>query len=391
MTIVLGSPNVDPERYRVLLSSDAEVVTSAQALHGYLDNHPDEMLAVIAPEVTMPVASSVAERYRLNRPDLGIVMMRDRIDTEVVTTALRAGMRDVVSIDDVEGITAAVRRSQNFSNQLRGAMGASIDVETGKVIMVFGAKGGCGKTTIATNLAESLAKLNRGRVCIVDLDLDFGDVAIFLKLDPATTISKAVSYGSELDVTHVRSLITPYGDNLDAVLAPAKPAEAEFVTPDIAMNVIDILRTMYAFVVIDTPPSFAEVTLRSFEKADSYVLVTTLDLPSLKNIKVAMETLDALGYPRSKWHIALNRANTDVGLGQADVEEVLGVPVTVAIPSSRDVPATLNTGTTLVADSPEHPVSKAIFALAEAEAGVTAGSTPARSKKSFWQRVRNAK
>lgn len=387
MTVVLGSPRVDPERYRVLLSSDAEVVTSAQALHSHLDTHPDEILAVIAPEVTMPVASAVAERYRLTRPDLGIIMMRERIDTEVITAALRAGIRDVVSIDDVEGITAAVRRSQNFSNQLRGAMGAQVDAETGKVIMVFGAKGGCGKTTIATNLAESLAKLGKGRVCIVDLDLDFGDVAIFLKLDPATTISRAVSYQGELDATHVRSLLTPYAENLDALLAPAKPAEAEFVTPDIAMNVIDVLRTMYSFIVLDTPPSFAEVTLRSFEKADSYILVTTLDLPSLKNIKVAMETLDALGYPRSRWHVALNRANTDVGLGQADVEEVLGVPVAVAIPSSRDVPATLNTGTTLVADNPDHPVSRAIISLAVQEAGAPVQRSDARP--SLWSKFRS--
>ncbi len=387
MTVVLGSPRVDPERYRVLLSSDAEVVTSAQALHSHLDAHPDETLAVIAPEITMPVASAVAERYRLTRPDLGIVMMRERIDTELVTAALRAGIRDVVSIDDVEGITAAVRRSQSFSSQLRGAMGTQADTESGKVITVFGAKGGCGKTTIATNLAEALAKLGKGRVCIVDLDLDFGDVAIFLKLDPAITISRAVSYQGELDVTHVRSLITPYAENLDALLAPAKPAEAEFVTPDIAMNIIDVLRSMYAFIVIDTPPSFAEVTLRSFEKADSYILVTTLDLPSLKNIKVAMETLDALGYPRARWHVALNRANTDVGLGQSDVEEVLGVPIAVAIPSSRDVPATLNTGTTLVADNPDHPVSRAIMALAIQEAGAPVVRSEARS--SLWSKFRS--
>lgn len=387
MTIVLGSVNVDPDRYRVLAGADAQVVSSAQAMHGFLDANPEETLAILGPEVTMPVALSVAERYRLMRPALGIIMLRDRIDTDTLSGALRAGIRDVVAVDDVEGITAAMRRSRTLSAQVRGALGTEDDTDRGKVILVFGAKGGCGKTTIATNLAESLAHMGKGKVCIVDLDLDFGDIAIFLKLDPSITISKAVGFQGELDATHVRSLITPYRENLDALLAPAKPAEAEFVTPDLAMKVIDILREMYAFVVIDTPPSFAEVTLRSFEKADSYVLVTTLDLPSLKNIKVAMETLDALGYPRSKWRVALNRANTDVGLGQADVEEVLGIPVAVAIPSSRDVPATLNTGSTLVADNPDHPVSRAIIALAESEAGGGAVVNLAKpKKKSFFSR-----
>jgi pilus assembly protein CpaE len=383
MTIVLGGLNVDPDRYRVLAGADAEVVDSVQAMHGFLDAHPDETLAVLAPEVTMPLATAVAERYRLTRPALGIVLLRDRIDTETLSAALRAGIRDVAAVDDVEGITAALRRSRSFSAQVRGSLGTERHDELGKVILVFGAKGGCGKTTIATNLAESLASLDSGKVCLVDLDLDFGDVAIFLKLDPATTISKVVGYEGELDATHVRSLVTPYKENMDALLAPAKPAEAEFVTPDLAMKVVDILREMYAFVVIDTPPSFAEVTLRSFEKADSYILVTTLDLPSLKNIKVAMETLDTLGYPRSKWRVVLNRAGTDVGLGNADVEEVLGMPIAVSIPSSRDVPATLNTGSTLVADNPDHPVSRAIIALAESEAGV---AKPVVKHKTFWGR-----
>lgn len=389
MTIVLGSVSVDPDRYRVLAGEDAEVVTSAQAMHGYLDANVDETLAILAPEVTMPVALSIAERYRLMRPALGIVLLRDRIDTDTLSAALRAGIRDVVAVDDVEGITMAIRRSRAFSAQVRGALGAEDDSDLGKVILVFGAKGGCGKTTIATNLAESLASLGRGKVCLVDLDLDFGDVAIFLKLDPSTTISKVVGYEGELDASHVRSLVTAYKDNMDALLAPAKPAEAEFITPDVAMKIIDILREMYAFVVIDTPPSFAEVTLRSFEKADSYILVTTLDLPSLKNIKVAMETLDALGYPRSKWRVALNRAGTDVGLGQADVEEVLGIPIAVAIPSSRDVPATLNTGSTLVADNPDHPVSRAIIALAESEAG-GGHVAPVKRKGSFWRMGRDS-
>lgn len=383
MTIVLGGLNVDPDRYRVLAGADAEVVDSVQAMHGFLDAHPDETLAVLAPEVTMPLATAVAERYRLTRPALGIVLLRDRIDTDTLSAALRAGIRDVAAVDDVEGITAALRRSRSFSAQVRGSLGVERHDELGKVILVFGAKGGCGKTTIATNLAESLASLDSGKVCLVDLDLDFGDVAIFLKLDPATTISKVVGYEGELDATHVRSLVTPYKANMDALLAPAKPAEAEFVTPDLAMKVVDILREMYAFVVIDTPPSFAEVTLRSFEKADSYILVTTLDLPSLKNIKVAMETLDTLGYPRSKWRVVLNRAGTDVGLGNADVEEVLGMPIAVSIPSSRDVPATLNTGSTLVADNPDHPVSRSIIALAESEAGV---AKPVVKHKTFWGR-----
>jgi pilus assembly protein CpaE len=338
---------------------------------------------VIGPQASMPVATDLAQRYRLERPSLGIVLMRERVDTNVLSESLRAGIRNVVPADDVEGLTAACRRSIALSGMLRGSLQTDQGRTLGKIILVFGAKGGCGKTTIATNLAAALADLDKGKVCLVDFDLDFGDVAIFLQRDPVVTISNAVQMQGELDVRAVESLITRYSDRLDTVLAPTKPADAEFIKPELAMDLLRNLQTMYSYVVVDAPPSFSEITLRTFDVADTYILVTTLDLPSLKNLKVALETLDALGYPRSKWQVVLNRSDAQVGLTIVDVEEVLGVPIVGAIPSSRDVPAALNGGVTIFESKPQHPVSAAIRRLAAVEAGVP---VPPEQRRHWWRR-----
>lgn len=384
MTVVLATKGADPERYSVILGGDVHLEHSAQDLHGFLDTHPREDLVVVGPDITMAVVTSVAQRYRVERPSLGIILLRDRVEASVLHEALRAGIREVVQADDVQAIAIASRQSRAISTQVRGAIGGHEDTH-GKVVMVFGAKGGCGKTTVATNLAMALAGLDVGRVALVDLDLDFGDVGVFLKLGNQVTISKAVQMPGPMDQRAVQLLMTPYRPRLDVLLAPARPAEAEFVKPELVMDIIRALRETYAFVVIDSPPSFTEVSLQCFEVADSYILVTTLDLPSLKNIKLAMDTMDALGYPRSKWHLVLNRANTDVGLTPDEVEEVLGVAVSAAVPSSRDVPETLNTGATLVEEKPIHPVSLAIMGLARSEAGLPQEEV---HRRRFWSRRR---
>lgn len=381
MTVAFGTSEADRERFRVLLGNEVDVVLDIQELHAFLESHPREDLLVISSAISMPVATDLAERYRLQRSSLGIILLRERVDTPVLAEALRAGIREVVPASDAEALTGACKRSLNLSAMQRGSEGDGTAV--GKVILVFGAKGGCGKTTVATNLAAALADHAEGDVCLVDFDIDFGDVAIFLQIDPERTISDAVSMAGDLDPRAMEGIVSKYRPNMDAVLAPTRPSDAEFITPDLAAEVIRNLRQMYRFVVVDAPPAFNEITLRCFDVADSYVLVTTLDLPALKNLKVALETLDALGYPRSKWTVVLNRANAKVGLTLSDVEQILGVPITTSIPSSRDVPASLNAGKTMVEEDPKHPVSVAIGQLADAEAGRSMRKGPRRR---WWKR-----
>ncbi len=383
MTVILSEDERSVDRFRVALGQEAAAVATIQDLQTYVDTHPDEDLVIIGEHTSMPAATDFAARYRLSRPSLGVVLLRPRVEVGVMSDAIRSGMREVVAVDDVERLVAACRRSLALSRQIRGHESAGGDVERGTVVLVFGPKGGCGKTMVATNLAVALRDLELGRVCLVDLDLEFGDVAISLRVDPAVTISQAVQMSGELDQRAVASVVTRYQSNLDVLLAPVSPAEAEFVTADLVGDILANLARMYRFIVIDGTPSFGEVTLRCMDVADEYVLMTSMDVPALKSLKVALETMDTLGYPRSKWRIVLNRADSSVGLTLQDVEEMLGLPISVAIPSSGDVPGSVNAGVTLMESKPQHAVSKAIRRLAQLEAYGTDPDSQRRGRRGF--------
>lgn len=371
MSIVLGDLNRDVERFRLTLADDVVMADTLQSLTAALDERPDEDLVIIGPDVQLDVAADVAERYRLERPSLGVIMLRRRIEVQSMAEALRSGIREVVPADDAEALLQACTRSLAVSRQLRHLEARSGDAGHGRVILVFGAKGGCGKTTLATNLAAGLASLDQGRVCLVDLNLEFGDVAIAMQVEPSRTISDALGMQGGLDRDGVRSMVIPVSDRLDVLLAPTQPADAEFVTAGLIEEVLSLLAEMYDFVVIDSPPAFNDGVLKCFDMADTYVLLTALDMLALKNFKVTLDTLDALGYPRARWRVVLNRYDSHVGLTAEDIEHVIGLPIQVRLPSSKDLPASINKGLPLVQDNPKHPFSREVLALAQAESSMS--------------------
>lgn len=388
MPVVLGDTDRDADRFRFTLADDVAVVETAKKLDDYLESHPDEDLIVVGPDVTMAVATEVAETYRLRRPFLGVVLMRRRMEISTMTEALRAGVREVVVADDVEALVGACKRSMAVSEQLRNVESGDASTRRGKIILVFSSKGGCGKTTVSTNLAAALSTEGEGgTVCLLDYDLETGDVAIALQMDPTRTISDALGMQGGLDERAMASLVVPYKANMDALLAPTKPADAEFVSAALAGEIIQVAASMYDYVVIDAPPAFTDVVLKCFDLADVYVLLTTLDMPALKNLKVTLDTLDNLGFPRSKWQVVLNRGGSRVGLTASDIERTVGVPISVEIPSSVEVPLRLNEGVTVVEANPKHAVGRAFEELAAKLRRVgTASKAPETAKRSFFKR-----
>ena len=388
MPVVLGDTDRDADRFRFTLADDVAVVETAQKLDTYLENHPDEDLVVIGPDVTMAVAAEVAETYRLRRPHLGVVLMRRRMEVSTMGEALRAGVREVVIADDVEALVGACKRSMAVSEQLRHVESGDSGSRRGKIILVFSSKGGCGKTTVATNLASALTSGGDGSsVCLVDFDLETGDVAIALQLDPTRTISDALGMQGGLDERALASLVVPYKANMDCLLAPTKPSDAEFVSSALAGEILQVAAEMYDYVIVDAPPAFTDVVLKCFDMADTYILLTTLDLPALKNLKVTLDTLDNLGFPRSKWQVVLNRGGSRVGLTSADIERTVGVPISVEIPSSVEVPLRLNEGITVVEANPRHDVARAFGELADKQRRATTMAKPApAAKRSMFKR-----
>jgi pilus assembly protein CpaE len=348
---------------RTALGAEAVHVPGVDAAREYLAEHTDEDVVVLGSHVDQWLGFELASWLRVARPSAGVVLVRRRIDSSLLGEALRAGIREVVDERDLAAVAQSVKRVADLGRDVRAATGKDVFTENrqrGRIVTVFSAKGGCGKTTIATNLATLLTVEAQAKVCLVDLDLAFGDTGIALQLLPAHTIEDAAAIGTGLDSAALLALLTPHPSGLQVLVAPLRPDSKDSVKPETVSHILDLLVREFDYVVVDTPPSFDETVLRSIDHADLLMLVATLEVPAIKNLKLAIETLDLLGYPRNRWKIILNRADAKVGLSLADVEKALKSPASAYIPSSRDVPSSVNHGVPIVTDQPKHPVSESI-------------------------------
>ena len=365
MTILWDLDPRASHAYGFALGPDAVQIFAAGQVGKALQegNHP---LVVIGPDIALDAACSLAELERIDRPELGVILLRHRVDVTTLAQALRSGVREVVQVGDQTALSDAIKRSLELTAQLSGHS-HSAGSDGGKVITVFSAKGGVGKTTLATNLATYLASTG-AQTLLIDLDLMFGDVAISLQAVPAHDIGDLVSMRGHLDEQGVHSVVTRHEDSgLDLIAAPSDPGVADRVPAAVVEELLRVARGMYAYVIVDTPPNLTEHVLTACDLSDLTMLVATLDIPAVKNLRVAMNTLDTLGASNDGRVIVLNRSDAKVGLKADDVEVALKYEIRAQVPSSQSVPSSVNRGVALVLDEPRSPVSVAIREIADRE------------------------
>jgi pilus assembly protein CpaE len=255
----------------------------------------------------------------------------------------------------------------------------------GKLFTIFSTKGGVGKSLMATNVAVSLA--DRGSsVCIVDLDVNNGDVAIMLQLTPMRTLNDLAALNGEIDAEAIETLVTPYSKTLGVLAAPVHLDSTEQASNEDIGRLLDILVRIYDYVVVDTSGVFDDHALAALDRTDALVLVGTLDIPALKGLKLATQTLELLNFPREKWRFVLNRADAKVGLSIDEYQGTLGLKADCTLVSSREVLTAVNRGEPLVRAYSGHANSKAIKAFAATLAS-TARETEATSEAAGASRV----
>jgi pilus assembly protein CpaE len=323
---------------------------------------------VLGPGMPASFGLALAETIDVHYPDICVVLVA-KPTTKLWERALRAGVREVIApeADDPE-VRESIARANAAAARRQAGNVAAVNREAaprGRVITVLSPKGGAGKTTVATNLAMKLAHAAPHKVVIIDLDLQFGDVASALALGPQATMADAARADVRLDSTALKVFLEPHPSGFYALLAPHFPAEADEVTSATVGHVIDVLAAEFAYIVVDTAAGIDEYALAAIERSDDLVMVCVTDVPSVRALRKAIDVLDLLGMTRAKRHLVLNRSDDRVGLSARDVEATLGHPVDVSVPTSRDIQIAINQGAPIVEAQPRSPAARALSELAQ--------------------------
>ncbi|BCB78835.1 hypothetical protein Pflav_052450 [Phytohabitans flavus] len=349
MTILYEPSRQAAQYFAMLIGGDVRTAGQLAELEAILEEDPQEQLVLFGPNTPVIEAVSLAARQRLARPTLGVVLLRHHLEVDVLAEAIRSGVREVANVNDPPSILAACARSQDLSRRLQGGANGragtaeASDFVDGKVVTVYAAKGGSGKTMLATNLAIALAAGEK-RVCLIDLDLTLGDVAIMLQLAPERTIADAVPVADRIDETGLRTMVTNYCPGVDVLLAPVLPTVAAQISRDLVTEILYLARSMYDYVVVDGPAVFNDHVLAALDSSHRYILVAAPSVTAMKNLRILLDTFDVLDYRKENALVVINRADPRLGLTPADIERVLRMPITAQIPASRDVAIGINRG-----------------------------------------------
>ncbi|QNB46922.1 response regulator [Thermanaerosceptrum fracticalcis] len=358
------------DNVRRILSFDREVAVIGEARDGLEALQKVQALNpdVVLMDVNMPKLDGIAatERISLEYPGCAVIFLSVQGEPEYLRKAMMAGARDyLVKPFSGDELMDTIKRAYQLETK-RVAPGKENKLSKVKpqVVTIFGTKGGVGKTTIAVNLAVLLANTKK-KVVIVDLDLQFGDVSVFLNLLPKRTMAELAQEGNNLDIELVESYMIPHLSGIKILPAPGRPEYAELIAPVQMEKVISILKQHYDYVVIDTPPLFNETNLVALDLSTQVFLALSLDLATIKNVKLSLELLDSLHH-RGKTKLILNRASEDMGIKISNAEETLDFLIAAQIPSDGKLcVSALNKGIPFVLSDPNARVSQAIRNIAD--------------------------
>lgn len=312
-------------------------------------------------------------------PAVILMLVAHEVTADLLRRGMRAGISDVIEMPlDESKIEAAVEQFAHDVLTRRTPSASAPRSEKGRIITVMSAKGGSGKTVLATNVALLLQRIPDKKVVLVDADLQFGDVCLVLQLEPRFTMVNAAHELYHLDAELLDSLLTEHPSGLKVLAAPLEPAFADDITTAGLMQMLDILKENYDYIVVDTASMLDELILSLIEKSDDILMLVDMDLPSVKNAKLALETLRLLKFSTNNVKLVMNRSNSRAKLDTKEIEAALRMPISASVPSDGAVAASVNEGRPVVESDPKSKVAKGFESVAE----LIAGKIPEESGRS---------
>jgi pilus assembly protein CpaE len=364
---------------------DMEVAGTADGGQAAVAMAKKERPNVILMDINMPDMDGITATEIISNtvPESPIIMMSVQGEQDYLRRSMLAGAREfLVKPFSADELINAIRhvhelekvKRARYAQAAPAAAGPAAPtaavptaLEQSKVITFFSPKGGVGRTTIATNLAVALHQATQKPVVLVDGSLPFGDIAVILNMSPkAKTVADLVGSFDNMDSDVLESVLVPHSTGIKVMLAPPTPESAELITGTNMKRVLELLRERYAYIVVDTWPSFQEQVITMLDSADVILTLMTLEITSLKNVRVFMEIAEKLGYGDDKLQLVANRNDSSGGIKASDVEASLGrkIPHTI-VSDGRTLVLAVNRGVPFVISHKESQVAKDIFTLAQ--------------------------
>jgi len=362
ITIVVLSTGLDNfKEIRSALSSDNRV----QLLAGGNDTEQlyEEVMRLKPAAALITLGANADQAIKLIRrltseaPKTVLIAAANNAAHDLLLESLRAGAREFLKLPiSAEELKTVLDRVVEFC-----AGQVEVPKKKGRMIAVFSSKGGCGTSFIATNLAVA----TNARTALVDLNLQAGDLPLFLGIDPKYSFADMAENRARLDDSLINSFVAPYSSNLWLLAAPKEADSADEIEPEHVFDVLQRLRESFEYIVLDPQHTFDSITLAALDLSDEIVLVLTLDIPAIRSTQRALEIFDRLGYPRKKIRIVVNRWSKQIDLDLRQVEKFLGEPVIGFIPSEYQTAVTsINLGQPLVKSDPSCKISMEIKRIA---------------------------
>lgn len=377
------------ENIRKLLQfeSDVDVVGVARSGREGIQFCHEMDPDVVLMDINMPDVDGITatETIRQKMPHIQVIILSVQGDQNYMRRAMLAGARDFLTKPPMgDELISAIRRAGEMARMERakiasirpsasasgaglGAMStAGFGLTRGKIVSVYSPKGGTGCTTIAVNLALALNNEDT-RVVIVDSNLQYGDVAVFFNEQGKNTIADLASMADELDPEIVEGVLLKHSATQISIMAsPSRPELADKINADQFLKILEFLRQMYAYVVVDTSSYLSDVTIAAIDVSDVIVLVTTQDIPAIKNARVFLDLLQNLRIDRGKVAFVMNRFDKRIAITAERVGENLKQEVAAVLPlDERVVIPAVNRGVPFMVDNKAQPVARGIFGLAE--------------------------
>ncbi len=356
----------DKDRLAALLNDEAfQIVASLQPDNGGLQkagSQPADAL-VIGTTGFPELEFDFAERLYMTRGDLTIILLCDQPSASVIDRAMCAGVARVMDIHgEPEMVRTAILAANNRAKNRAAAVHSVTSTYDSRVLSVFCPKGGTGKTTVAVNLAVALASLGK-KVALVDMDLQFGDVGVFLDIAKADTISDLVEENN-FELSAIKSYLIRHYSGVNALLAPPAPEYAELIKAEHVERILTVLRAEYDYLIVDMPPAFNDCAITALELSDTVYFVVTEDISTLRNAKICFQVLEMLKVS-DKVQLVINKDGIST-IGVRDTESALDAKAVLVLPNDQKTTTrAINRGVPVVLGDKKSKLAQAVMGFAQ--------------------------